>query len=373
MLQFSADLEHTQQIAERALALMTRYGIPPVPRHYEIWFAYAGNFIPELTQALEAWTRSQTNFSEDFANDLYERFLQPAPATELVDGISMRMQSQLDELGRVIESAGRDASSYGSTLKGAAGALGKDSDISGLRGVVDNLVIATRHMQKRNQLLEVKLEQSTREAQTLRNDIVQVRKQSLTDALTGLPNRKCFDERLRTNMREALRSGEPLCLVFTDIDHFKKFNDTWGHQTGDQVLRLVAHCLSENVKGRDMPVRFGGEEFTVLLPNTTLENAVGLADQIRRAVEGKSVVRRSTGEKLATITVSFGVALFRPDDTAESFIARADACLYAAKHAGRNCVRAENDPDAVTALSAAAASEPTAALEPAPQKRNAVG
>jgi diguanylate cyclase len=372
MLQVSVDTERTRQIADRALALMTRYEIAPLPLNYEIWFVYAGNFRPELTRELEAWMRSQTSFTEHFAHDLHERYIQPAPATEAVEEIGKRMQTELDQLGRAIQSAGRDASAYGTTLQGAAGLLGKDVDLAGLRGIVDNLVIATRHMQRRSKELEHQLEQSNRESQTLRQSIEQVRKASLTDALTGLANRKYFDERLNATLREARRTNEPLCLLLADIDHFKNFNDSWGHQTGDQVLRLVARSLSDNVKGRDMPVRYGGEEFAVLLPNTSLGNAARLADQIRRAVEGKSVVRRSTGEKLATITISLGAALYRPEDTAETFLARADACLYAAKHAGRNCVRSESDPDAATALSqaASAAPKPEAA---APKKRNAVG
>jgi diguanylate cyclase len=371
MLQVSADAERTRQIADRAFALMTRYEIAPLPLYYEIWFAYAGNFKPELTRALEAWMRSQTSFTDHFANELYERHLTPGPTTEAVEDIGKRMQSELDQLGRAIQTAGRDASAYGNTLQGAAGLLGKDVNLTGLRGIVDNLVIATRHMQRRSKELEQQLEQSNRETQSLRQNIEQVRKASLTDALTGLANRKYFDERLAEALRESRRSDEPLSLLLADIDHFKKFNDSWGHQTGDQVLRLVARSLSDNVKGRDTPVRYGGEEFAVILPNTSLDNAVRLADQIRKAVEGKSVVRRSTGEKLATITVSFGAALYRPEDTAESLIARADQCLYAAKHAGRNCVRAESDADALAALTAAPPPEPKQAAAPAKQARSA--
>ncbi len=265
MLQVSADAERTRQIADRALALMTRYEVAPLPLNYAIWFAYAGNFKPELTRELEAWMRSQTSFTEHLAHDFHERFIQPPPATEAVEEIGKRMQTQLDQLGRAIQSAGRDASAYGNTLQGAAGLLGKDVDLAGLRSVVDNLVIATRHMQRRSKELEQQLEQSNRESQELRQNIEQVRKASLTDALTGLANRKYFDERLNATLREARRTNEPLCLLFADIDHFKKFNDSWGHQTGDQVLRLVARTLNENVKGRDTPVRFGGEEFAVLL------------------------------------------------------------------------------------------------------------
>ena len=126
-----------------------------------------------------------------------------------------------------------------------------------------------------------------------------------------------------------------------DIDHFKLFNDTWGHQTGDQVLRLVGHCLSENVKGRDTAARYGGEEFVVILRQTGLDSAVSLANQIRANVESKKLVKRSTGDILGTITISIGVAQLHPGESPSSLIERADTCLYAAKNAGRNRVMSE--------------------------------
>jgi len=137
--------------------------------------------------------------------------------------------------------------------------------------------------------------------------------------------------------------GEAVTLLLCDIDHFKAFNDNWGHLTGDQVLRLVAQCLSENVKGRDTAARYGGEEFTVLLRGTGLEAATRVANQIRANVETKKLVKKSTGDILGSITISIGVAQLAPGETAESAVRRADACLYGAKHSGRNLVVNQDD------------------------------
>ena len=114
---------------------------------------------------------------------------------------------------------------------------------------------------------------------------------------------------------EASELGTPLCLMLLDIDHFKRFNDTWGHQTGDQVLRLVAMTLKSNIKGKDMAARYGGEEFAAILPETDLEGAMIVADNIRKAIQAKELLKRSTNEKLGRITASFGVAMYRPGDT----------------------------------------------------------
>lgn len=139
-----------------------------------------------------------------------------------------------------------------------------------------------------------------------------------------------------------------MSLMLTDIDHFKTFNDNFGHLTGDQVLRLVAMSVKHNVKGKDTTARYGGEEFAVILPNTILRAAVTVAEHIRRAVMAKELMKRSTGEHLGRMTISIGVATLRKGDTGQSLIERADTCLYAAKRHGRNRVICETDPEVAT-------------------------
>ncbi|MCV6602646.1 MAG: GGDEF domain-containing protein, partial [Cohaesibacter sp.] len=157
--------------------------------------------------------------------------------------------------------------------------------------------------------------------------------------------RKHFDRSIENALAESSESGEPISLLMTDIDHFKQFNDTFGHQTGDQVLRLVALAVKQNVKGQDIPCRYGGEEFGVILPRTNLRQAVSVAESIRKAVMAKELIKRSTGENLGRITISIGASTYKPGDTPQSMIERADKCLYAAKRGGRNLVKAETDPD----------------------------
>jgi diguanylate cyclase len=149
---------------------------------------------------------------------------------------------------------------------------------------------------------------------------------------------------LNLAIEESWAKNEPLALLMCDIDHFKQFNDTYGHLTGDQVLRLVAMSVKQNVKGQDIAARYGGEEFAVVLPNTVLRAALTVGDHIRRAVMSKELMKRSTREQLGRVTLSIGVACLCKGDTAQSFIERADACLYAAKRNGRNLVVCESDP-----------------------------
>nr|WP_246472882.1 GGDEF domain-containing protein [Pelagibacterium limicola] len=164
----------------------------------------------------------------------------------------------------------------------------------------------------------------------------------MLDPLTKIANRKAFDEQLIEEMNASLQSGKPLSLLVFDIDHFKAFNDTFGHLTGDQVLRLVAQVLKANIRGRDLPARFGGEEFVAILPETDLAGGMNVGETIRAAVQSKELLKRSTNEKLGRITLSVGVAVLRSDDTVATLIERADRCLYAAKGNGRNRVVAEH-------------------------------
>jgi diguanylate cyclase len=199
-------------------------------------------------------------------------------------------------------------------------------------------------MEARTQTLEKELLHSSQEVNQLRAQLNDVRKESLTDSLTGIANRKAFDTELAAAIEDAHGGSDTVALLMCDIDHFKHFNDTWGHQTGDQVLRLVANCMSENVKGRDTVARFGGEEFAVILRRTSLENATSLANQIRAFVQSKKLVKKSTGEILGTITISIGVARLCSEDSSASLIRRADSCLYQAKRYGRNRVVHEDEP-----------------------------
>jgi diguanylate cyclase len=259
----------------------------------------------------------------------------------------------LDMVLDKLEAAGKHAGDYGRTLSEVSGGLGGDHSPAGLRKLVDGLLGATRAMEERTKTLESELQHSSEQVTELKVQLDDVRKESRIDQLTGVANRKAFDAELQAAIEDSAETGAALALLMCDIDHFKSFNDTWGHQIGDQVLRLVANCLSENVKGRDTAARYGGEEFVVILRQTALDNALNLADQIRSTVESKKLVKKSTGDILGRITISIGVAQLSADDHAETLVQRADTCLYRAKHTGRNRVVGENELAAQVEINAA--------------------
>ncbi len=327
---------------------MAECGVPTNPQNFEVWFHYAAGSNPDLKKALEEIKGNGSEIDPAVIDEIREEFFGDKNTKDAVLDISSKMSGELNRVLEIIQATGEDTTQFGNTLAGAADVLGK-SDTGDVRQMVEELVTATKKMEARSQALEQELQKSTAEVNQLKENLETVTHEALTDELTNLANRKSFDKELRDAARNAANSDEPLCLIMSDIDHFKKFNDTWGHQTGDQVLRLVAHCLKTSVTEGQMPARYGGEEFGVILPNVSLEQASEVAEKIRSTVQSKKVVKKTTGESLGTITLSLGISQMKKDDTLDSLIKRADACLYAAKHSGRNCVKTEDevDPDKV--------------------------
>src|SRR6185369_8948220 len=199
------------------------------------------------------------------------------------------------------------------------------------------------------------LESSALEVRALNARVEEIRKESHIDPLTGLANRRGFDVRLEEAVAKRAGSNSSICVLMGDVDHFKQFNDKWGHSAGDQVLRLVAQAFKAQTQEGDTVARIGGEEFIVLLADTTLEKAISVADDICRTVSSKKVVRRATGETLGTITVSIGVARYEQGESMNDMIERADACLLAAKQAGRNGVAAQTERGVLTVPAKSAA------------------
>lgn len=329
--------------ATSAMDLLKRGQIPPYPQFYELLYTYATGVNPSLNQRINQIYRDGTA-SQELAERLYNEFLKARDASERISSVSERMANRIEAMHDAIDSAMATASSYSGTLANASGELNADHlDEPALRALATRLLSETRDMQEANSTLESKLESSREDIAALQRDLDEVRRDSLLDPLTKVANRKSFDDRLANALIDAETGHQPLCLVLLDIDHFKNFNDSWGHQTGDQVLRLVAMTLKSNIKGKDLAARYGGEEFVAILPDTDLAGAVIVAENVRRAVQAKELLKRSTNEKLGRITASFGVATYRPGDTSMSIIERADRCLYAAKHAGRNRVTSETE------------------------------
>jgi diguanylate cyclase len=333
--------ERTLAFAETAINQIRALKLSAHPRNFEVWYTYATGHNPGLNQAINEFVAREAPLTDQALEQIYDKHLSPVRFNERIDAVGGKLIGEIDQVMSMIDVAISSASDYGASLAGASEQIVPDTDREQLRLIVETLVRSTQEVEVTNQTLQKRLVDSREEIRELQENLEVVRTESLTDPLTTLANRKYLEDAITHLIGEAQTKGTPLSVILTDIDHFKTFNDTYGHLTGDQVLRLVAVTLKQNLKGRDVAARYGGEEFAVLLPRTVLADGVTVADHIRCAVMSKELIRRSTGETLGRVTISLGVAAWRKGDTMATLLERADSCLYAAKHAGRNRVVGE--------------------------------
>ena len=338
------EFERTIGYGESAINYLKGNRTPAYPRNYELWYTYSAGFNKELNQAINAALKEHGRLDAALTDKFYDAYISQLRLGDRVDEVSTRVTDEINEVVTMLTKSGDNVGDYGKHLRAAAAKLGDASTQEQVGLIVNGMVSATAKMEASNADLEKQLRDSRKQIAELQDSLDVIRFESLTDQLTGLANPKHFDQSLNRAIVNAKEADEPLVLLMGDIDHFKSFNGTYGHQTGDQVLRLVSAAFKNNVKGRDTAARYGGEEFAVILPATTLNDGVVVANHIREAIMAKELVKRSTGESLGKITISLGAALYRDGEAVETFIERADACLYASKRAGRNRVTPEDDP-----------------------------
>ncbi|WP_237217518.1 GGDEF domain-containing protein [Falsiroseomonas oryziterrae] len=314
-----------------ALDALARAGLAPEPARLAVLYAYFSGGDPLLRSRLDAaWAGGGTP-SAALLDELHAVFVAGRPAKDPGPRLEAAAADLLELTGR----AGGQVASFERLLGDATGRLGA-LDEPDLRDFAAGLLALTRHLAVQTAQVSLRLGETEMRLAELRRELGETHRAALTDALTGLGNRRAFERDLADLLRDRRRSARPLALVLLDVDHFKQVNDTWGHQVGDAVLRAVAARLRDALRAEDRPARYGGEEFAVLLPDMTAEAALRVCERVRCAMADRAFVLRSSGERIGTVTVSGGVAVLIEGETAEAFVARADGALYAAKTAGRN-------------------------------------
>lgn len=329
--------------AGQALKSMQSHGIAPTPENYSVWFHYALGDNSELNHEIGTIISNNLGFTKENNSYLYHKYIISNRNQKVLDDATANAQKILVEALRIVNDFSGETKSYNHDtdqyLENIAKEFGDNPDV---KNVFKELIDATAKLRASGENISHKLEESTREINHLRKDLQQVTVEAQRDFLTGVYNRKSFERLIDEQMMISKENNLELCLLMIDVDHFKQFNDKFGHLLGDEVLKIVARTLTDTIKGRDVVARFGGEEFVVFLPETPIEGGVKVAEMIRTSIAGKALKRRDTGETFGSITVSLGVSRFRPEsDTLLTLIKRADDALYSSKHNGRNRVTRE--------------------------------
>jgi diguanylate cyclase len=322
------------------LGLLERANVPPVPALYRLIYDYVagvrGLFASRVDDILGE--------GGDVADRLYTEFVAPYQSNETLERAAQRIAERLRTLDILIRESLSANEQQSAALRGAGVELGGDRlNAALLKDWVERLETTNRVMRKSTMTLERELVEASTELLTMQDEIRLARETMTRDPLTGLANRSGLDAALQRAMPTGGDAGRQLSCAVIDIDHFKSLNDRYGHQVGDEVLRIVARAILVSVRGADVVGRPGGDEFLAIFRDTGLADARTLAERIRASVI-ESDLRAVMGEAvLGGITASIGVALWREGDTITGLVERADRCLYAAKDRGRNRVICEDE------------------------------
>jgi diguanylate cyclase len=262
------DAEYATTIADRAMRLMTQQSVPPTPNNFAVWFEYALGNAPALRKIIDILIMGKRKFDAATNAELYLTYIAPSqtgrdPLSDLPDQLGGLIDSAQEFLNTAVSDNQTHIKALGEVSSEAAAATDPRPIIAKL---VDELSKATA----RASALEASFAATSEELDSIRDSLKAAEQRSNTDALTGLANRHSMDEFLRLAQIAAMEKDEALSVFLIDIDHFKKFNDDYGHQVGDQVLRLVAKVLQEGVREVDLAARYGGEELIAVLPGADL-------------------------------------------------------------------------------------------------------
>lgn len=337
MMKYQETIEQSAEYLRLALPLMSRQAAALHPVSYGVWYEYVAGFNRPLRNAIDELTRDGKVLDEALTSELFRTHIAELDE-QTAHRVATGFRKVMAEVSQDAADAGAHASRFGNALEQWSEGLGNDAAASIVGSGIDQLLSGTRAMQGAIATLQQRLDASRAEIERLQQEVNRAREAALADELTGLTNRRGFDLALSARLAAEGANAVGTCLLLADIDHFKQVNDTYGHLVGDKVLRAVAQILKASVKGKDTAARFGGEEFVVLLPDTSIDGAQALAENLRSTIERSRIRRSDNQQEIAQITVSFGIASYCAGESANDFVSRVDNALYLSKRLGRNRV-----------------------------------
>ena len=342
------DYAKASEYLRLALAFLGQYKIPPSPFNFRLGYEQVSGRNATLGASLQKMAAASGNISAEQLWELYrENYLWDhegfARMRDELRSIILNVQSQF-------QTSGDRLSVYADTLTHFSEVLEQPTSAAQMTREVRKVIDDTQSVQQSQRLMEQELSHMSKEVELLKRELQQVKEESMSDALTGIANRKAFDRDLQAVFGEAAQGNKTFSLLLVDIDYFKKFNDTYGHLIGDKVLRFVATALNRGVESEDLCARYGGEEFAILLKGASLNVARNTAEKLRQIVSSRALKDSSNNNEYGKITVSIGVAQYKRGEDSDELIARADTALYSAKQQGRNRVALSDPANLVKAV-----------------------
>ena len=324
------DLGLTENIAIAALSQIASLRLEPTPEIYGVWYSYFKQDNQDLMTAMDEVLKNNPKPSNESFDEILQKW-NPSERDEKVyqDNVSDVVRETLESAKNITDNTGE----FNDTIVKITGSEGGIDDES-----LKTLIESSRQTLAVNQMLLSKLEETRLRMTDIKAEYDEMKRELITDSLTSVYNRRHFDRELPLIVKETDENKAPCCLLLVDIDHFKKFNDTWGHHIGDTVLKFVAQIMAKSFEMKDLVCRYGGEEFAVLLPYSIKSDAKKLATKLCNVTAKKEMYNKMTGESLGNITLSIGVSEKFKRETLQEWFVRTDEALYSAKKGGRNQV-----------------------------------
>ncbi|QFU23110.1 GGDEF domain-containing protein [Shewanella eurypsychrophilus] len=323
---------------KKAVPLMLKHQIPTTPTNYALWYTYVSEQMPELNLRLDTIIEQHKTCPPTNSELLYREFVSDPVEVDVLD-MRQNLEAMATELAHSLKDTNLDVTQFQRRIDSNFDKLNRIEEegvsLEKVLGVVRGLVKESDEIRSSTQYFTGQLSKAQQEIEALKRQLEKSEQIVLYDALTSIFNRRAFDNDLKGTLSQ---SPDGLCLILIDIDHFKAFNDNYGHLLGDQVLKAVAKRLQEACRDGAKLYRYGGEEFAVLVPNSQLSSARHLAEAMRRGLEKVSLKDRRKDVRINKITASFGVAQWNKNLKSTEIIEIADKLLYQAKRLGRNRV-----------------------------------
>lgn len=343
-IEIQDDLEKAMRYFNRILDAFEERHINPTPLNYFIWYQYFKGENPQFRQEMDEILNDEFGYHDRVGRRLYQTYFADQDLEEGA-GFDKALKRLLEVMTKRIQAWGDKLEEQTNRLESCAEQLDGDLDQGQVRKLTSDVINTANSMQETSQQFTSEMSDSAAEIQKLRQQLVDAKAEAMQDELTQIGNRKAFNLSLREFTEDVVegRAEENLYLVISDIDHFKSFNDTYGHLIGDSILRYYSNILKRNQIDHQVTCRYGGEEFALLIRASEIEIAYQVAENCRQEIEAAHLKRKNSKDPLRTVTASFGIAQFKATEQAEEFVKRADDALYHAKRSGRNRIVTDKD------------------------------
>ena len=340
---YSTKIKNTANLFRKAVPKMSKLNIPLTPENYHTWYEYTHGGNKELNKTIDELLNKGTKFTSKVNRELYNRHIYQAPE-EGMKSFQQEVKKLVAILLDKIKGMTNTTQEFSASLEKYNEILQQNPDIDSIATLITNLIDDVGTVLETNQSMGSLLESMNEEVDVLRKNMKMLNFKAYTDELTEIPNRRAFYRQIDELFDAYHDEGRIFSLLLVDIDEFKQFNDRYGHDIGDRVLKYVATVMTGGIKGDDKLARYGGEEFVIMLPNTDYDDAISVGNYLRKKISGSKLVDKYNNElikEIGYVTVSIGVAVSAREDDIDSIVKRADNALYIAKENGRNQVIGE--------------------------------